>query len=110
MIDVDELSEEEIRAVVNTRGFQKMLAYRRLSAGIEVLEDEDQIFESMVTSITKQHSQVRSEDSTREFFRLFRDEASTFTEGLADEDEGAETSDLRNLVVDDAPGKERFDS
>lgn len=100
MIDPDELSDEEIRAVVNTRGFQKMLAYRRLSAGIDVLEDEDQIFESMVTAITKQHSQVRSEDSTREFFRLFRDEVRTFTEGLADEDDESQSdaSDLRDLV------------
>ena len=101
MIDVDELSQEEIEHVVNTRGFQKMLAYRRLSDGIEVLEDEDQIFESMVSSITKQHSQVRSEDSTREFFRLFRDEVETFTEGLADEESSADQGDLEDLYVDD---------
>jgi hypothetical protein len=103
VIDVDELSEEEIRAVVETRGFQKMLAYRRLADGIEVLADEDQIFESMVSSITNQHSQVRSEESTREFFRLFRDEVRTFTEGLADSDDDnhATTDDLRDLVVDE---------
>ncbi|ELY64717.1 hypothetical protein [Natrinema versiforme] len=100
MIDTDELSDEEIEAVVNTRGFQKMLAYRRLSDGIEVLEDEDQIFESMVASITKQHSQVRSEESTREFFRLFRSEVETFTEGLADEESTASQGDLEDLYVD----------
>lgn len=101
MIELSELSDEEIEAVVNTRGFQKMLAYRRLSDGIEVLEDEDQIFESMVSSITKQHSQVRSEDSTREFFRLFRSEVETFTEGLADEENSADQGDLEDLYVDD---------
>ena len=101
MIDVDELSDEEVQAVVNTRGFQKMLAYRRLSDGIEVLEDEDQIFESMVASITKQHSQVRSEESTREFFRLFRDEVETFTDGLADKENGADQGDLEDLIVED---------
>ncbi len=100
MIEISELSDDEIEAVVNTRGFQKMLAYRRLSDGIEVLEDEDQIFESMVGSITKQHSQVRSEDSTREFFRLFRDEVETFTDGLADEENGADQSDLEELYVE----------
>lgn len=100
MIDLDELSEEEIEAVVNTRGFQKMLAYRRLSDGIEVLQDEDQIFESMVTSITNQHSQIRSEDTTREFFQLFRQEVETFTEGLSEEDQEADQSDLEDLVVD----------
>lgn len=101
MIDIGELSDEEIEAVVNTRGFQKMLAYRRLSDGIEVLEDEDQIFESMVASITKQHSQVRSEESTREFFRLFRDEVETFTEGLADTENAADQDDLEDLYVDE---------
>ena len=100
MIAVSELSDEEIAAVVNTRGFQKMLAYRRLSDGIEVLEDEDQIFESMVTSITNQHSQVRSEGSTREFFRLFRDEVETFTDGLADEENAADQGDLEELYPD----------
>jgi transcriptional regulator with XRE-family HTH domain len=98
-VDIGELSEEEISAVVNTRMFQKALAYRRLADGISVLEDEDQVFESLVTSITKQHSQVRSEDSTREFFRLFREEVETFTEELTDADEnGGDASDLRDLV------------
>ena len=102
MIDVDELSEEEISAVVNTRMFQKALAYRRLAAGIEVLEDEDQVFESLVNTITKQHSQVRSEDSTREFFRLFRQEVETFTESLTDsDDDGADAAELRDIIVDE---------
>lgn len=99
MIDADELSDEEIEAVLNTRMFQKALAYRRLADGIEVLEDEDQVFESLVTSITKQHSQVRSQPSTREFFRLFREEVETFTEELAGEDQnGGDAGDLRDIV------------
>jgi hypothetical protein len=98
MIDPSELSDEEIAAVLNTRMFQKALAYRRLAAGIEVLADEDQIFESLVATITNQHSQVRSEDSTREFFRLFRQEVETFTEELASEQDGAGTDEVRDLV------------
>jgi len=107
MIQPDELSEEEIRAVVNTRMFQKALAYRRLADGIEVLEDEDQVFESLVASITKQHSQVRSEDSTREFFKLFRQEVQTFTEELAAENDGngGDNEDLRDLVVNEDDGR-----
>jgi len=102
MISVDELSDEEIEAVLNTRMFQKAMAYRRLAAGIEVLEDEDQVFQSLVNTITKQHSQVRSEDSTEEFFRLFRQEVETFTEELAAEDDDSETtSDLRDIMIDE---------
>jgi len=101
MIDTDELSEEEIAAVVNTRMFQKTLAYRRLADGIEVLEDEDQVFESLVNSITKRHSSVSTESSTREFFELFRDEVETFTESLVDEEEGGDNEDLQDLVIDE---------
>jgi hypothetical protein len=101
MIDTDELSEEEIAAVVNTRMFQKTLAYRRLADGIEVLEDEDQVFESLVNSITKRHSSVSTESSTREFFELFRDEVETFTESLVDEEEGGDNEDLQDLVIED---------
>jgi len=101
-IDTDELSAEEIEAVVNTRMFQKALAYRRLADGISVLEDEDQVFESLVNSITNQHSSVTTAGSTREFFRLFREEVETFTEELTDEDEdGGEVGDLRDLVTDE---------
>lgn len=100
MIDLDELSDEEIEAVVNTKMFQKALAYRRLSDGIDVLKDEGQVFESMVNAITKQHSQVRSEDSTREFFRLFRDEVETFTAEMEAESDGADAGDLSDIVID----------
>lgn len=106
MIDVDELSNEEIEAVLNTRMFQKAMAYRRLAAGIEVLEDEDQVFQSLVTTITKQHTQVRSEDSVREFFDLFRQEVETFTEQLAEEDDTGTTADLRNDVLTDQGGRD----
>ena len=102
MIDLEELSEEEIHSVVNTRMFQKALAYRRLADGIEVLEDEDQVFESLVTSITKQHSQVRSEESTQEFFELFKQEVETFTEELSEEDDaGADSEEIREFVTGD---------
>ena len=101
MINLDELSDEEIEAVVNTKMFQKALAYRRLSDGINVLEDEGQVFESMVNAITKQHSQVRSEDSTREFFRLFRDEVETFTEEMEAESDSADAGDLSDIMIDE---------
>ncbi|MEA5387262.1 hypothetical protein VB779_09490 [Haloarculaceae archaeon H-GB11] len=102
MIDLEQLTDDEIEAIINTRMFQKALAYRRLADGIEVLEDEDQVFDSLVTSITKQHSQVRSESSTEEFFRLFRQEVETFTEELTTEEaNGGDETDLRNLVVDE---------
>jgi len=60
-LSTDDLTDEQIEAILNTRGFRKMLAYQRLAEGIQVLADEDEIYDSLVTSITKQHSQIRSE-------------------------------------------------
>ena len=104
-LTIEELTEEQIEAVLNTRGFRKMLAYQRLASGIDVLADEDEIYQSLVTSITKQHKNNLSEDSVRECLRLFRVEVETFTEPLVDVDgdEGeVELSDLDSLVVDDS--------
>lgn len=98
-IALEELSEEAIEAVVNTRLFQKSLAYRRLADGIEVLEDEGQVFDSLVEAIRSQHSSVTTEESVREFFRLFRQEVETFTEELTDDEEnGGTAADLQEIV------------
>jgi hypothetical protein len=96
-IDTDDLTDEQIERVLNTRGFQKMLGYTRLADGIEVLEAEDEIFDSLVESIRKQHSNVNSEASVREFFELFVDEIETFTEPLVDADNPEQEVDLDDL-------------
>ena len=100
-ISTDDLTDEQIEAVLNTKGFQKMLAYSRLADGIDVLEDEDEIFESMVNTITKQHSSVSTESSIREVLTLFQREVSTFTEPLVDDEgNGMDSADLEEIYVD----------
>lgn len=100
-IKTDDLTEEQIERVLNTNLFQKGLAYSRLADGIEVLEEEDEIFESMVTSITKQHSSVSTRSSVREVLTLFREEVATFTEPLVDEETGANADDIEDLYVEE---------
>jgi len=88
-IDVDELSEEEIRAVLETPAFQKSLKYRRLAQGIEVLEEDDAIYRQLVATITEQHGQVSTRASVEEVLDLFVEEVKTYTEGMdvvADDD------------------------
>lgn len=97
-ISVDELTDEQIERVLNSRGFQKMLAYQKLADGIEVLEEQDDIFSSMVENIRKQHRHVNSADSVREVLTLFVDEVKTFTEPLVDED-AVDGADLEDLYV-----------
>ena len=98
-LSTDDLTDEQIEEILNTRGFRKMLAYQRLAEGIQVLADEDEIYDSLVTSITKQHSQVRSEQSVRDVLDLFRREVETFTEPLVDAEDPEEEVDLNDLTV-----------
>jgi len=100
-ITVDELTDEQIEAILNTRGFRKMLAYQRLAEGVEVLKDQDEIYESLVTSITKQHGSVSTESSVEEVLNLFRKEVETFTEPLVDADNPEEEVDLDELAFSD---------
>jgi hypothetical protein len=97
-LSVDELTDEQIERILNTRGFRKMLAYQRLAEGVEVLKDQDEIYESLVTSITKQHGSVTTEASVEEVLRLFREEVETFTEPLVDADNPEEEIDLDDLT------------
>lgn len=101
-IDPDDLSEDEVQAIINSTGFQKMLRYRRLAQGIEVLEEEDEIFNSLVTSITDRHSTVGSKNSVREFFQLFQDEVETFTEPMVDEEGEPVAANLDDVLVEES--------
>lgn len=98
---IDDLTDEQIERVIRTPIFQKGLAYSRLADGIEVLEAEDEIFESMVQTITKQHSQVSTQASVREVLTLFRNEVKTFTEPLIEDDASVKANDLEDLYVDE---------
>lgn len=104
-LSIEDLTDEQIEAILNTRGFRKMLAYQRLAEGIQVLADEDEIYDSLVTAIQKQHGSISTESSIREVLRLFRQEVETFTEPLVDADDGeTRAGDLEDLYVE---GEER---
>lgn len=98
-LTADDLTDEQVEAIINTRGFRKMLAYNKLAEGVTVLEERDEIFDSLVTNITKQHSQIRSEQSVRDVLDLFRKEVETFTEPLVDADDEGEAVDIEELYV-----------
>lgn len=101
-ISSDDLTDEQIERVINSRGFQKMLAYSKLADGIQVLEQEDEIFDSMVSAILKQHSSIKSESSIREVLELFQQEVATFTEPLVSADgEEVDAADLEDVFIDE---------
>lgn len=101
-LTADDLTDDQIERVLNSRGFQKMLAYSKLADGIDVLEDEDELFESMIKTIEARHGSIRSTDSVREVLRLFCEEVETFTGPLVEDDNGMTGDDLEDLYVDDA--------
>ena len=100
-IDPDELTDEEIRAVMETPAFQKSLKYRRLAQGIEVLEEDDAIYRQLVATITEQHGQVSTRSSIEEVLDLFVQEVKTYTEGMDVEPETAD--ELDDLLVESDP-------
>lgn len=101
-IEYDDLTEEQKKRIIQTRGFQKMLAYTKLADGIEVLEEQDAIFDSMVKTITEKHSTVSSEDSVEQFFELFVDEVLTYTEDITDDANGEATDmDVEEILVEE---------
>ena len=99
-IDLDELSEEEIEAVLNTSAFQKALKYRRLAQGIEVLQENDAIYRQLVSTITSQHTQVSTESSVEQVLDLLVGEVNAYTEDLSAVTEDDET-DLDDVFVDE---------
>jgi hypothetical protein len=103
MIDPDELTDDEIRAVLETPAFQKSLKYRRLAQGIEVLEEDDAIYRQLVATITEQHGQVSTRSSIEEVLDLFVDEVKTYTEGMdVEPQDGADETLEELLSVDSA--------
>jgi ActR/RegA family two-component response regulator len=103
MIDLDELSEEEIEAVMQTPAFQKSLKYRRLAQGIEVLEEDDAIYRQLVATITEQHGSVSTRSSVEEVLDLFVQEVNTYTEGMDIEVEDEEGShDFEDLMAQES--------
>lgn len=99
--DVEELSDDEIEAVLNSAAFQKAAKYRRLAHGIEVLKEDDAIYNQLVASITNRHSSIRSRDSIEDALDLFVEEVETYTADLGVEPEADGDGTLDDLFVDE---------
>jgi len=101
MINPEELTDDEIRAVMETPAFQKSLKYRRLAQGIEVLEEDDAIYRQLVATITEQHSSVGTRASVEEVLDLFVEEVKTYTEGMDVEPASDDNPEFADLIEED---------
>jgi uncharacterized protein YqeY len=78
----DELTSDDLEAVFNSLGFQKTLVYQQLDDGVEAVVNHDRLFESLVSALTSQHSQIESEEVTREFVNILHREIRAYTESV----------------------------
>jgi hypothetical protein len=80
-----EFSDEEIAATLQSRGFLQLLLYQKLGDGLRLLQEHDALRDAVVSDLTAQHSQIESEDVTREFLDVFSDEVFTWSKPMFDE-------------------------
>ena len=78
----EEFTPDDLEAVFGSLGFQKTLVYQQLDDGIEAIVNHERLFESLVSAITNQHSQVDSQEVTREFITALHREIRAHTESL----------------------------
>jgi len=80
-----EFSDEEIAATLQSRGFLQLLLYQKLGDGLRLLQEHDALRDAVVADLTAQHSQIESEDVTREFLDVFSEEVLIWSEPMFDE-------------------------
>jgi hypothetical protein len=79
-VSAENLSEEEVETIIQSRGFQKLLLYQRLAEILAVLKADDILYEPIMRSITEDHPEIESVDATQTAFSLFEDEVQKYTQ------------------------------
>ena len=92
-IDFDDLTEDEIRKVVESEFFQKGVKYRRLADGLEVLEDDGVMYDKLVTGILSRQSRIQSRETVEQVLEAFVEEVEHYVD-VVEEDDGGELDDL----------------
>lgn len=76
----DELGDEEINQILNSKMVQKFLAYRELASGIEALKQDDVMYEQLLKGI---EDRVRVKKKTvKSVLEAFVTEVETNTNAL----------------------------
>jgi len=68
--DPREITDDEIRAALQSHAFQQILFYQRLASGISILEENKTLVDLIVQTWTERHSEIESEDLTRELITI----------------------------------------
>lgn len=92
-IDFEDLTEDEIRRVVESEFFQKGVKYRRLADGLEVLEDDGVMYDKLVTGILSRQNRIQSRETVEQVLEAFVEEVEHYVD-VVEEDEQGELDDL----------------
>ena len=85
-IEFEDLTEDEIRRVVESEFFQKGVKYRRLADGLEVLEDDGVMYDKLVTGILSRQSRIQSRETVVEVLEAFVEEVEHYVDVVEEED------------------------
>lgn len=86
--DLDDLEEEQLEEILNSKMVQKYLAYRDLASGIEALKEDDVMYDQLIKGI---EDKVRVKEGTvRDVLDKFVKEIETNTTALESTDENDE--------------------
>lgn len=87
-ISFDDLTEDEIRRVVESEFFQKGVKYRRLADGLEVLEDDGVMYDKLVTGILSRQSRIQSRETVEQVLEAFVEEVEHYVDVVEDDGQG----------------------
>lgn len=86
--ELEDLSDERLEQIVNSKMVQKYLCYEELASGIESLKEDDVMFNQLVNGIEERYGRVSTE-TIESVLDAFVEEVQTNTTALekADKDE-----------------------
>jgi len=94
-LDIDDLEEDELEQILNSKMVQKYLAYRDLANGIKSLQDDDVMYDQLIQGINERYSRV-NKDTIKRVLEAFVNEVETNTTALETaDDEGEDAEPLK---------------
>lgn len=80
--DLDDFDEDELENIINSKMVQKYLAYRKLTDGINSIQEDDVMYQQLVNGVQDRVGQNLAERTVREVLDSLVTEVESNTEAL----------------------------
>lgn len=84
--DLNDLEDDQLEDILNSKMVQKYLAYRDLASGIQALKEDDVMYTQLIQGINDRYGRVNKE-TIKEVLKAFVTEVETNTTALEPADE-----------------------